>query len=221
MKFSFHRLTLVALLALLALLAAAIPASAQNVPGTWELTPYGGVMFGQQIFQSGNTTVDVDNAGTFGARLAYNLTPAFGVEFGYGHTSANLNATNYKPFGGGSGKIGHLAQDSFELDGLWHWGSPRASGYFLLGAGLMSMNPSVDGAATSSSTPFTWSLGLGGKWSITPSAAIRVEGRFRSTSLSNTTSQGVWCDFYYCYAYSSSWYSNGEITGGVTFRFGK
>jgi len=218
MKFSFHRLTLVALLALL---AAAIPASAQNVPGTWELTPYGGVMFGQQIFQSGNTTVDVDNAGTFGARLAYNLTPAFGVEFGYGHTSANLNATNYKPFGGGSGKIGHLAQDSFELDGLWHWGSPRASGYFLLGAGLMSMNPSVDGAATSSSTPFTWSLGLGGKWSITPSAAIRVEGRFRSTSLSNTTSQGVWCDFYYCYAYSSSWYSNGEITGGVTFRFGK
>ncbi len=167
------------------------------------------------------TTIDVDNAGTFGGRLGYNLTPAFGVEFGYGHTTANLNATNYKPSGGGSGKIGHLASDSFELDGLWHWGSPRASGYVLLGGGVMSMNPSVDGAATSSSTNFTWSLGIGGKFSITPNAAIRIEGRFRDTNLGNTTSSGVWCDYYYCYAYSTSWYASGEITGGLTFRFGK
>lgn len=218
MKFSFHRLILAAALALA---AATLPASAQNVTGTWELTPYGGVMFGQQIYESGNTTIDVDNAGTFGGRLAYNVTPAFGVEFGYGHTTANLQATNYKPYGGGSGKIGHLASDSFELDALWHWGSPRASGYVLIGAGIMSMNPSVDGVATESSTPFTMSFGIGGKWSITPNAAIRIEGRFRDTNLGNTTSSGVWCDYYYCYGYATSWYANGEITGGITFRFGK
>ena len=218
MKRSIHRL---AIALAFGLAAAALPASAQNVPGTWELTPYGGVMFGQQIYQSGTTTVDVDNAGTFGGRLGYNLTPAFGAEFGYGHTSGNLNATNYKGIPSGSGKIGHLAMDSFELDGLWHWGTQRSSGYVLLGGGVMALNPSVEGAATSSSTRFTWSFGLGGKFSITPNAAIRIEGRFRDTSLSNTTSSGVWCDYYYCYGYSTSWYANGEITGGVTFRFGK
>ena len=219
MKFSFHRLVLAA--AALVLAAAALPASAQNAPGTWELTPYGGVMFGQQIYQGGSTTIDADNAGTFGGRLGYNLTPAFTAEFAYGHATSNLEATNYKPLGGGSGKIGHLASDSFELEGLWHWGSPRANGYFLLGGGAMMMNPSVDGVATSSSTYFTWSLGIGGKWSVSESAAIRIEGRFRDTNLGNTTSSGVWCDFYYCYGYSTSWYANGEITGGITFRFGK
>ncbi len=221
MKSPFHRLTLAALLVVA---AAALPASAQNVPGTWELTPYGGVMFGQQIYQGGQggrTTVDVDTSATYGARLGYNLNPAFEVEFGYGHTSGDLNGTNVPGIPGGQGKIGHLAMDSFELDGLFHWGTPRASGYFLLGAGAMLLDPTVTGVSTSSSTRFTWSLGIGGKFAITPNAAIRIEGRFRDTSLSNTTSSGVWCDYYYCYAYSSSWYANGEITGGLTFRFGK
>ncbi|HTR02192.1 MAG TPA: outer membrane beta-barrel protein [Thermoanaerobaculia bacterium] len=221
MKLSFHRLFLTAALAIA---AAALPASAQNAPGTWELTPYGGVMFGQQIYQggqNGRTTIDADNAGTFGARIGYNLNRAFEVEFGYGHTSANLSGTNYPGIGGGEGKIGHLAMDSFELDGLFSWGNPRASGYVLLGAGAMMLDPSVSGVATSSSTRFTWSFGVGGKFGITPNAAFRIEGRFRDTSLSNTTSSGVWCDYYYCYAYSTSWYANGEITGGLTFQFGK
>lgn len=218
MKHSIHRL---AVALAIGLAAAALPASAQNVPGTWELTPYGGVMFGQQIYQGGATTVDVENAGTFGGRLGYNLTPAIGVEFGYGHTTANLNATNYKGIPSGSGKIGHLATDTFELDGLFHWGTPRSNGYVLLGLGGMALNPSVDGAATSSSTRFTMSFGIGGKFSVSPNAAIRIEGRFRETSLSNTTSSGIWCDYYYCYGYSTSWYANGEITGGLTLRFGK
>jgi opacity protein-like surface antigen len=200
--------------------AAAVPAAAQNVAGTWELTAFGGVTFGNQIYQSGNKTIDVDTAGTFGGRLGYNLTPAFEVEFDYGHTSSDLTGTNYA--NGKNGKIGTLKMDVFELDGLWHWGNRRNSGYFIFGAGLAVMDPSVEGAATSSDSRFTYSLGVGGKFSITPSAAIRVEGRFRGTSLSNTTSQGVWCDYYgYCYTYSSSWYSNGEITAGITFRFGK
>lgn len=215
------RLTCKLAIAAIIVVAAALPASAQNVPGTWELTPYGGVMFGNQIFQGGNTTVDVDTAGTFGGKLGYNLTPAFQVEFAYGHTSANLNATNYKGISGGSGKIGHLATDSFEADALWHWGSPRSSGYVVLGLGAMALAPSVDGASTSSSTRFTYSFGVGGKFAVSPSAAIRVEGRFRGTDLGTTTSSGVWCDFYYCYAYSSTWYYSGEITGGLTFTFGK
>lgn len=197
------------------------PAAAQNPPRTWELTVDGGVNFGSQIFQGGNTTIDADTAGTFGGRLGYNVTRNFQAEFAYGHTTANLNATNYKPLGGGSGKIGHLAMDTFEGGGLWHWGSPKAAGFFVLGLGLMSLNPSVTGAATSSSSNFTYSFGVGGKFAVSENALIRVEGRFRGTDLGTTTSNGVWCDFYYCYAYSSTWYYSGEITGGLTFRFGK
>jgi len=208
------------LLALVLSAVAAYPAAAQNPPGTWELTADGGVNFGAQIFQGGNTTIDVDTAGTFGGRLGYNVNRAFQVEFAYGHTTANLNATNYGLFAGGSGKIGHIAMDTFEGGGLWHWGTPRASGYVVLGLGAMSLNPSVNGASTSSSTKFTYSFGLGGKFAVSENAAIRVEGRFRGTDIGSTTSQGVWCDFYYCYAYSSSWYTSGEITGGLTFRFG-
>jgi opacity protein-like surface antigen len=221
MKPSFPRL---ALAALLVLAATALPASAQNAPGTWELTPYGGVMFGNQIFQGGQggrTTVDVDTAGTLGARLGYNLSREFGVEFAYGHTTANLNGTNYPGIPGGRGKIGHLATDSFEMDGVFSWGTPRESGYFLVGAGSMLLDPTVTGVSTSSSTRFMWSIGVGGKFAITPNAAIRIEGRVRDTSLPHTTSNGVWCDFFWCYGYSSSWYANGEITGGLTFRFGK
>lgn len=205
-----------------AAVALAVPAAAQNAPGTWELTPYGGVMFGNQIYQSGTTTVDVDTAGTFGARLGYNFNRAMAVEFNYGHTTANLNATNYRGISGGNGKIGNLKTDTFEADGLFSWGSERASGYVVLGAGLSVLSPSIDGVATSTDSFFTASLGVGGKFAVSPNAAIRVEGRFRGTSLSNTTSAGVWCDYYgFCYAYSSSWYSNGEITGGIVIRFGK
>lgn len=202
------------------LVLAAYPAAAQNPPGTWELTADGGVNFGSQIFQGGNTTVDVETSGTFGGRLGYNVNRAFQVEFAYGHTSANLNATNYGLFGGGSGKIGHIAMDSFEGGGLWHWGTPKATGFVVLGLGAMVFNPSVTGASTSSATKFTYSFGVGGKFTVTENAAIRVEGRFRGTDVGTTTSQGVWCDFYYCYGYSSSWYYSGEIVGGLTFRFG-
>lgn len=213
-----YRLVLVAA----ALAVTSLPASAQNVAGSWELTPYGGVTFGNQIYQGGQTTVDVDTAGTFGARLAYNVNRAFGVEFGYGHTTANLNATHYGGFVSGQGKIGNLKTDIFELDALFHWGSPRASGYVLLGGGAAVLSPKIDGVATSSDTRFTMSFGVGGKFAVSDTAAIRVEGRFRDTSLSNTTSAGVWCDYYgFCYAYSTSWYANGEITAGITFRFGK
>ncbi|MFI5182337.1 MAG: outer membrane beta-barrel protein [Thermoanaerobaculia bacterium] len=211
-----------AMLAAGALVAAtliAIPAAAQNVPNTWELTLLGGGAFGGQIYQGGHTEVDVSTAATYGVRLGYNVSRAFEVEAGWNHASSNLDAT---PFGqmGLSGKIGTLKQDVIEASALWHFGSRRASGYVVVGLGAMLFSPDVPGVATSSTTRFTTSFGLGGKFSISPRVAVRIDGRFRGTDTGQTTGQGVWCDYYgYCYYYSSTWYSSGELTGGLLFRF--
>ena len=196
-----------------------VPAAAQNVPNTWELTAFGGGVFGNTIYQSAQTDVDVATAAGYGVRLGYNITPAFGVEAGWMHASSNLNATPYGPKGL-SGKIGTLGQDIIEGSALWHWGSRRANGYVALGLGAFLFSPEVTGVPTSSSTRFTAWFGVGGKFSLSPRVALRVDGRLRSTDTGHTTGSGVWCDYWgYCYYYSSTWYSSGELTGGFLVRF--
>ncbi len=205
--------------ALLAAVLIAVPASAQNVRDTWEVTVFGGGVFGGQIYEGGQTTVDVDTTGGYGVRLGYNITPAFEVEAGWMHSSANLDAHPFGPHGL-IGNIGTLKQDVVEGSALWHWGSRRASGYVVVGLGAMIFSPDIPNATTSGSTRFTTSLGAGGKFSLSPRVAIRVDGRFRGTDTGHTTGSGVWCDYYgFCYYYSSSWYNSGELTGGLLFRF--
>jgi hypothetical protein len=197
----------------------AVPAAAQNVPNTWELTGFGGGMFGAQIYTSPHTDVDVATAPTYGARLGYNINRAFEIELGWTQAKSNLNATGYGPKGL-NGKIGTLTQDVAEASFLWHFGSRRASGYLVFGLGANIFSPHVDTVSTSTSTNFTTSFGGGGKFSLSPRVALRVEGRFRGTSTSHTTSAGTWCDWYgYCYYYTSNWYSSGEVTGGLLVRF--
>ncbi len=197
----------------------ASPAAAQNVPNTWELTAFGGGAFGGRIYQAAHTDVDVSTAGTFGARLGYNVSRAFEIEAGWNHASADLNA---KPFGQRSlsGKIGTLKQDVIEASALWHWGNRRASGYMAFGLGAMLLSPDIPGVNTTSTAHFTTSLGVGGKFSFSPRVALRLDGRVRGTDTDRTMGTGVWCDSYgSCYYYSSRWYSSGELTGGLLVRF--
>jgi hypothetical protein len=205
--------------ALVAFFLVATPAAAQNVPNTWELTGLAGGIFGGQIYTSAHTDVDVATAFGYGARLGYNLTPAFEVEVGWLHGKSDLNATGYGSKGL-NGKIGTLGQDTIEANALWHFGSRRASGYVVVGLGAMIFAPTISNVNASNSTYFTTSFGMGGKFSLSPRVALRVEGRLRGTSTSHTTSAGTWCDWYgYCYYYNSTWYSSGEATGGLLVRF--
>lgn len=210
-------LALFAVLALGALVA--IPASAQNVPNTWELTAFGGGAFGNHIFRGSHTDVDVSTAGTYGARLGYNLSRAFELEAGWNHANANLDADTHSSQGS-HGKIGTLKQDVIEGSALWHWGTRRASGYVAVGLGAMILAPEITGVNFSNSTHFTTSFGMGGKFSFSPRVAFRVDGRFRTTQTEHTHHSDVWCDANgFCYAYSSNWYNSGELTGGLLFRF--
>ncbi len=201
-----------------ALLVAA-PARAQNVPNTWELTALGGGEFGNQIYEGHETDVHVSTTYTYGARLGYNITSAFEVEVGWNGSKGDLNAEAWGPHGA-NGKIGTLTQNIYEASALWHWGSRRASGYAGVGLGAITFSPDISGVSTTTSTRFTGSFVLGGKFSLSPRVAFRVEGRLRSSDTGVQTSSGGWCDYYYgCYYYSSSWYTSGELMGGLLVRF--
>lgn len=205
--------------ALVACFLVATSAAAQNVPNTWELTALGGGVFGGQIYTSAHTDVDVATAATYGARLGYNLSPAFEIEVGWNHAKSNLNATGYGSKGL-NGTIGTLGQDVIEASALWHFGNRRTSGYAVVGLGAMIFSPIITSVNVSNNTYFTTSFGMGGKFSISPRVAVRVDGRLRGTATSHTTSAGTWCDWYgFCYYYNSNWYSSGELTGGLLVRF--
>jgi hypothetical protein len=213
------RITVAAAGAVMAAFLVAAPASAQNVPNTWEATVLGGGEFGNQIYQGHSTTVDVATAFTYGLRLGYNINRAFEVEVGWNGASSDLNATAYG-HGGQNGKIGTLRQNIYEASGLWHWGSRRANGYIGMGFGAITFSPDISGVNASASTKFTMSFVAGGKFSLSPRVALRVEGRLRTSDTGQQTSTGGWCDYYYgCYYYSTNWYNSGELSGGLLVRF--
>ena len=62
------------------LLSTAAVATAQNVPGSIEITAVGGGYFGGQIYQSLRTTVDTGTTYEYGARLGVNLAEGVGIE---------------------------------------------------------------------------------------------------------------------------------------------
>ena len=208
----------VALLALGTLVAT--PAAAQNVPGSWEISPFGGGNFGSHIYDSGSTVVDVSTAATYGVRLAYNFNRAMAIEFGWSHADSDLEIGSDYHSPGPRGRIGTLKTNIYEADFLYHWGSRKANGYIAMGLGATTFSPDISGFSGGGDTRFTTNFGIGGKFSFSPRVALRIDGRFRATDTDVSTGQGVWCDYYgYCYYYYTTWYNSGEVTGGLVFRF--
>jgi len=216
-KRGFHGLMALVALATLG----AWTAAAQNVPNSWEITAFGGGYFGGQIYEGAKGIVDVGTAPTYGARLGYNFNRAFGVEVGWSQAKPNLNLGSYHCCASGNGgNFGTLTVNSYEADALFSYGSRKASGYFAVGLGATSMRPTIGGVSMNSNTRFTSNVGLGGKFRLGPQVAIRVDGRWRFTDTNQTTGSRGWCDpFWGCYFYSTTWYSSGELTGGLLFRF--
>jgi hypothetical protein len=201
------------------LLAAALPALAQNIPGSLEVTGVAGGYFGGQIYQNLNTSVDTATALEYGARLGYNLTDGVGIEASWTYSNPDLNATRLLP-SGVTGTIGSLKTNIYELDGLFSLGTDFASFYVVLGAGATTLQPQIAGITTKTATDFSASAGIGGKLWLGQHFGLRAEGRWRWVLTGNTTSAGVWCDsFDVCYGYSTKVYGHPDVTGGLTVRF--
>ncbi|HQQ78206.1 MAG TPA: outer membrane beta-barrel protein [Thermoanaerobaculia bacterium] len=219
------RFRLLALAGCLVFASVAGTAAAQDRAGTFEISPFGGGYFGGNLYDSGRGHVDVQSDWAYGARLAYNVNRVFGIEFDWTHSKADLeghgfgNVAGYPPYPS-SGKIGQLTQDIFEANGIISWGKGRASGYFGFGGGAAVLKTEFNGAGSTSETRFTGNMSLGFKGFVTPRFGFRIDGRWRYIDTDHTTSHNTYCDYYgYCYSYHTTWYSNGELTGGLIFAF--
>jgi hypothetical protein len=207
-----------ALLSLAAMIAGSNAAMGQNIPGSVEITAIGGGYFGHQIFENLNTRVETSTTYEYGARLGVNITEGIGIEAAWTYSKPDLNATRLTG-AGVTGTIGQLKSNAFELDGLFSLGTDAASFYVVLSAGVTSLQPEIAGIETSSTTNFSSSAGIGGKFWFGPHFGARVEGRWRWV-VTSSTNAGIWCDSNgVCYGYATGVYGHPDIAGGLTVRF--
>ncbi len=199
---------------LLAALALAAPAAAQDA-GRFEFGIFGGVSIGSRISLTPGSDIRIGDAGAFGLRGAYDFNRHFALEASWSH--ARPTATTRNPTTGAT--LGETAVnlDTYEITALYNYGHGRVRGYFGLGAGVMSIDP-VLAASTGSTARFTTSLSAGGKWFMTPGVALRLGGAYRFRATDDRISTVLCGDGRK--TYTTSFYSNAELTAGVSFRVG-
>lgn len=206
-----------------ALLAAALPAFAQNRAGTVEITPFGGGRFGGTLEEGSNAvfdrSVDTDASATFGLRVALNASRWFGVEAAYTQSRADVSRGSDTLFGNGQ-ELGRLDMKSYEVNGLFNFGTGRAIPYFTIGAGATTFKLRTPVVTTSEDTRFSLNMGLGVKVFVNPHLGFRFEGRGRASYLDDQNCRSSsFCGSYRDSTDDGLWYSQGEATGGITIAF--
>jgi hypothetical protein len=203
--------------------AGAAPAAAQRAQ-SFEISAFAGGYFGSQIYQGvpgsgcplcGTITATVGSDFLYGARLGYNVSRQFGVEFSWSGTSPRLSFSGT----GASTLKGSIDVNNFDFDAMFNFGQQRIWGYFGIGLGWSTFGPKVtengNPANISSKGYFSGNTALGMKVFVNPHIALQFDARYRWSYTNHQTSSGVGC-VYYCYAYSSTYYGAGELSGGLT-----
>ena len=182
----------------------------------FELTPFVGYRYGGTIYADQtnlfNQDVDVASSGIAGVNFGIPIPNGWKVEL-----MVNRQNTHFTTGGGGlfspSDRIG-----GFDIT-YFHGGlqipfavSRSATPYFIVSAGVASLDPRVSGASTS--TRFSAGAGIGVKVPISRNMGLRIEERGYFTTLSN---YGDNCRSCY-YSYNHDLYQ-GETNVGVFFRF--
>lgn len=236
------------LLGTFGLLLAVAPAAAQDRTGSWEISPFVGGYFGGRLDNnvaplaqgvSGTSAIDYSRTDVstdlaYGVRLGYNVNRWLGIEADWTRAQADLKARTvvFGAPGPGPGtgtitnqfgsrvKVGRLTQDVYEANAIFNFGRRKVIGYFGLGSGAAVLKTDLTGISSTSSTRYTGSVSLGGKFFFTPHVGIRIDGRYRYTDLDHNTRNGSTCSHDgFCDDRRTNWYSNGELTSGLTFAF--
>ena len=199
-------------------------AAAQRM-GAVEIAAFGGGYFGSNIYQGQPPgggpiyNVGLNSSGLYGARLGYDVSRNFGVEFSWSGSDPSMTFNGYA----GTRPNGSLSVNNFDFDAMFMFGQQRVWGYFALGLGWSSYSPSVtdangDPVNTNSHDYFSGNTALGMKVFINPHIALQFDARYRWSNTGHNTGSGTTCTiYYYCYYYSSTWYGASELTGGITY----
>ena len=212
------------------LLAPAVFAQVRS--GTVEISPFAGYLFGGR-FQRGtlaifDSSVDVDDHATYGARLGWNLTSKWEVEAQVSRTeTAFATPGSRELFGTSGGRLGDLTIDYLLGYGTFNFGHGRAVPYVTVGMGAARFDADIcRGRVTIPESPcvnpdrdtrFTASAGAGVKIFATPHFGFRLDGRYYGTLLRRA--RGSACDHSRCDDNRSDWLSNGDVSGGLLVAF--
>lgn len=211
-----------------AVLVLAGPLAAQDRTGTWEISGFGGGYFGGTLYAGSNALftrdVNIGSAPAYGVRLGYNFNRVFELEAGWTQAKPDITGGGSDLLFGQTAKLGTLTSNVYDASFIFNVSRGRVIPYFVLGAGAMTFCASVPGSPGTSDTRFVGSIGGGVKMFVTPNLAIRVDGRYRNAYISS--GNGYYSDSSSCshgcyYSWGSNWYGSGEVTGGLTYAFGR
>ncbi|HEX9140922.1 MAG TPA: outer membrane beta-barrel protein, partial [Gaiellaceae bacterium] len=161
------------------------PAIAQDT-GRWEVGAFAGGYFGSRIFLDQGTDIRIGRSSAFGLRGAFSVDRTFSLELTLSRASAHLVALN--PSTGASlAPSAAIDVNTYELNGLYGFGTGRMRGYMGLGVGAMTLHPFVPGVATGPDTRFVANVALGGKLFLGERFALRLDARYRWRSASRST----------------------------------
>ncbi len=209
------------LLLFAALLLATSVAYAQGTPNTVELTPTAGYWFGDTISRGVINGVDfdvtVDDAPSYGLRVAYRFTPNWALEGFFARERADL-VTGHGELFGGVTKVGRMDMTSAEANFELSFGHSRLVPFIVGGIGAMRLEPTLDvgqgaNGSLSGDTRFMGDFGGGLKLFFTPEVALRFDWRGHSVNIDNRRS----CDWWgYC-SYDRNWLTFTEVGLGLSF----
>ncbi len=185
----------------------------------FEIQPMTGYKFGGGVDVGANiydvNRINIASSISYGMTATYNPTEYLGVEFLWDRQPTKAAAS----FAGGGTlptKVG-FTMDQYQgnfLVSLRGHGS-EVEPFVLFGVGASNMRGG--GSSTTKS-----SLGAGGgvKYFLTPHLGLRLQARYAPT-YAYTTRGGIWCNWWgVCWSVPYNHFINqGEVTGGVIFRF--
>jgi len=200
---------------------------AQGTPDTIELTPTVGYWFGDTISQGNvdNVNVDmtIDDATSYGLRMAYRFNPMWAVDVFLAKENADL-ITGHGDFFGGQSKLGTMDITTAEVNVEVSFGHSRFVPFLGGGVGAMRLDPNlhVEGANAnlSADTKFVGDFGIGFKLFFNPKLALRFEWRGHSVDFGDHDNYYEDCDWYWggC-NYENNWLTFSELSLGLTFVF--
>ena len=218
----------------LACVFAARPASAQYYGSHFELTPFAGYYIAQDLYTvsgsaTGNgSTIGLNNSFEYGGRLGFYPKPYGGLEFSYTRSGSDVEIKQAINNPDHPTDFGRINYDRFDINFVGRQSSvtnDKVQGFGTIGFGWTTTRPDLQlrpGTSFDSNTLFGWNFGLGCNINTSEKVAVRLEGRWQLTDTNITTGNYVYCDYWgYCYGYSSDTYSSGDLTMGLTYKFGQ
>ena len=206
-------------LLVLSLILASSPVLAQGTPNTVEVTPTIGYWFGDTISRGAIDTVPfdvtVDDAPSYGVRVAYRFTPNWAFEGFLARSRADL-VTGHSELFSGRNRIGRMDMTTAEANMEVSFGHSRLVPFLAGGIGAMRLDPTLfagAGGSLSADTRLVGDFGGGLKLFFTPRVALRFDWRGHSVNINNNHDCGWWGDCHY----DRNWLTFTEVGLGLTF----